>query len=401
MFPATTTLQKFTKREQERAASCRPGGSADVAGRGRPATSAGQGGGGPRSGPSPPLPPRPGAGPWEDTGLGPRGLKDGPSPRMPGSWPHGGGGVPGEAVARERAGQSFRTRLGAQTGLLGLPAPRLRRAATGSHVSTQSLIKGGLCPVLAPGSTSSRPTHLDAEVELIPCDPRAPIDAIISRDSLVWAKAPGKPRQDVRRAQRLPPRSWARARPFFGKCGLWAHGVCRVNPFLHSDALTMCRGGGGAPVRRSPGAGEWAREASDRCPARPTQGQPTGARTPAATSTLQVMRGGQTGSRSPNARPTSHRTPTWPPEGGGPSLRAALKPCGAGLCGCGLPQSPPGYFPRLHVEFGLDRSALHGGRTARPRSNPPRPPEKSARDPFHCGRCSKCLQGPGGTSSPG
>lgn len=74
--------------------------------------------------------------------------------------------MPGEAVARERAGQSFRTRLGAQTGLLGLPAPRLRLAATGSHVSTQSLIKGGLCPVLAPGSTSSRPTHLDAGVEL-------------------------------------------------------------------------------------------------------------------------------------------------------------------------------------------------------------------------------------------
>lgn len=128
MFPAKTTLQKFTKREQERAASCRPGGSGDVAGRGRPATSAGQGGGGPQSGPSPLPPPRPGAGPWEDTVWGHKALRTAPLPRCQGPGHTGG---PGEAVARERAGQTFRTRLWAQTGLLGLPAPRLRHAATG------------------------------------------------------------------------------------------------------------------------------------------------------------------------------------------------------------------------------------------------------------------------------
>lgn len=126
MFPATTALQNSQKERARRAASCRRvdkqtwrGGGGHVRRPGRR---------GPQGAPRPPLPPRPRAGPWEDTVLGPQGLKDGCSLLTPGSWPHW---EPGGAGAGERAAQSFGTRLWAATGLLGVPAPQPRRAATG------------------------------------------------------------------------------------------------------------------------------------------------------------------------------------------------------------------------------------------------------------------------------
>lgn len=181
-----------------------------------------------------------------------------------------------------------------------------------------------------------------------------------------------------------------RTRPFLGKHGLWAHGICRVHPFfLHVMAIDpLCTEWGGT-ARRSPGRGESPRADSQ---SRPTQGRPRGdTRTPAATCTSQGMRGGQTGSQSPNPRLISHCAPTRPPKRGGPTLPAAPRQGQAWLCGCAPPPVTTGLLPSAS---GLTGAPFTAATLLGPAPTHPGPPRRMLGPLLH-GRCRERLRGAG------